>query len=298
LIVIYQDPLAYLLGIEGSALLDAWAGDHDQAFVEDRVAEIRRLLADGKLQNRGVLAERVAADVAYQQQAPDYDANAGGGLFAIDEPVITEWLAHREVRVALDAACGTGRFARILADLGHTVIGVDGSPDMLKLARERVPEGDFQLGSVDRLPLADRSVDVVVCALALVHVSDLGPVFAEFARVLRPGGALLISDVHRELTTIGSGIKALGPDGERRLAPAFRHPLGDYLRAALAAGLELRGCEEPALHWDDSPLPRPSTEIGDWPAWPWSLMAYVPEAARAVSGRPQLLLLHFAQPAS
>ncbi|MGN6128065.1 MAG: class I SAM-dependent methyltransferase [Humibacter sp.] len=296
--MIYQDPLAYLLGIEGSALLDAWAGDHDRAFVEDRIAEIRRLLADEKLRGRGVLAERVTAEVAYQEQAPDYDANAGGGLFELDEPVITEWLAHREVGVALDAACGTGRFARILADRGHTVIGVDGSPDMLERARERVPEGEFLLGSVDRLPLPDRSVDLVVCALALVHVSDLGPVFAEFARMLRPGGALLISDVHRELTAIGSGIKGLGPDGERRLAPAFRHPLGDYLRASLAAGLELRGCEEPALHWDDSPLPRPSAEIGDWPAWPWSLMAYVPEATRAVSGRPQLLLLHFAQPGS
>ena len=108
--MISEDPLAYLLGIEGSALLDAWAGDHDQAFVEDRVAEIRRLLADRKLQNRGVLAERVAADVTYQQQAPDYDANAGGGLFAIDEPVITEWLAHREVGVALDAAWARGNW--------------------------------------------------------------------------------------------------------------------------------------------------------------------------------------------
>jgi hypothetical protein len=42
--VIYQDPLAYLLGLEGIALLDAWAGDHDRAFTETRLAEIRRLV--------------------------------------------------------------------------------------------------------------------------------------------------------------------------------------------------------------------------------------------------------------
>jgi hypothetical protein len=47
--MIYQDPLAYLLGLEGIALLDAWAGDHDRAFVDTRLAEIRRLLDDEKL---------------------------------------------------------------------------------------------------------------------------------------------------------------------------------------------------------------------------------------------------------
>jgi hypothetical protein len=54
--VIYQDPLAYLLGIEGIALLDAWAGDHDREFTQTRLAEIRRLQDDEKLRDRGVLA--------------------------------------------------------------------------------------------------------------------------------------------------------------------------------------------------------------------------------------------------
>ena len=47
--MIYQDPLAYLLGLEGIALLDAWAGDHDREFTDARLAEIRRLLDDEKL---------------------------------------------------------------------------------------------------------------------------------------------------------------------------------------------------------------------------------------------------------
>jgi hypothetical protein len=44
--VIYQDPLAYLIGLEGIALLDAWAGDHDREFTDARLAEIRRLPDD------------------------------------------------------------------------------------------------------------------------------------------------------------------------------------------------------------------------------------------------------------
>ena len=80
--MIYQDPLAYLLGLEGIALLDAWAGDHDRAFTDARLAEIRRLLDDEELRDRGVFAERVGTVLAYEQQSAGYDAEAGGGLFA------------------------------------------------------------------------------------------------------------------------------------------------------------------------------------------------------------------------
>src|SRR6516225_8158479 len=161
-LMIYQDPLAYLLGLEGIALLDAWAGDHDRAFTDARLAEIRRLLEDEKLRDRGVLAERVSTVTAYEQQSASYDAQAGGGLFATDEPVVAEYLAGREPGVALDAACGTGRFAEFLARRGHRVIGVDSSPAMLAHARQRVPRAEFHVAELDRLPLPDECVDVVV----------------------------------------------------------------------------------------------------------------------------------------
>jgi SAM-dependent methyltransferase len=169
--MVYQDPLAYLLGLEGIALLDAWAGDHDRAFTEVRLAEIRRLLDDEKLRDRGVLAEQVSSVTVYEQVSAGYDAEAGGGLFAADEPAVAEYLAGREPGVALDAACGTGRFAEFLAERGHRVIGIDSSPDMLAHARQRVPEAEFRVGELDRLPLPDDSVDVIVCALALDHVA-------------------------------------------------------------------------------------------------------------------------------
>jgi len=300
--VIYQDPLAYLLGLEGIALLDAWAGDHDRAFTEARLAEVRRLLADEKLRDRGVLVEQVSTAAVYEQISVGYDADAGGGLFAADEPVVAEYLSGREPGVALDAACGTGRFAEFLARRGHRVIGVDSSPDMLAYALRRVPDGEFHVGELDRLPLPDDSVDVIVCALALEHV-PLPPVFAEFARVLRPGGDLVISDVHHEQITRGSVMTTCGPAGQRWIAATFRHQLGDYLRAALSLGFQVRACEEPnsSSSGEQPPplpeLPEPATEIGDWQDWPWSLMDYLPSVARASRGRrPVLVSWHFQLP--
>ncbi len=295
--MIYQDPLGYLLGLEGIALLDAWAGDHDREFTDARLAEIRRLLDDEKLRDRGVFAERVSTVLVYQQASAGYDAEAGGGLFATDEPVVAECLAGRQPGVALDAACGTGRFAEFLSRRGHRVIGVDSSPEMLALARQRVPDGEFRLGELDRLPLPDESVDVIVSALALEHVPRLEPVLAEFTRVLRPGGDLVISDVHHELITRGSVMTARGPAGEPWIAATYRHQLGDYLRPALSLGLQVRRCEEPRAAPSASPPPEPATEIGDWPDWPWSLMDYLPSAVQASGGRPQLVIWHFQRPA-
>jgi SAM-dependent methyltransferase len=64
---------------------------------------------------------------------------------------------------------------------------------MLARARTRVPQADFRPGDLQDLPLADDSADIIVCGLALNHVPALQPVMAEFARVLRPGGHLVIS---------------------------------------------------------------------------------------------------------
>jgi SAM-dependent methyltransferase len=299
--VIYQDPLAYLLGLEGIALLDAWAGDHDRAFTDARLAEIRRLVDDEKLRDRGVLAERVSTVVAYLPYSAEYDVEAAGGLFTLDEPVVAGYLGGREPGVALDAACGTARFAEYLSRCGHRVIGVDSSPDMLAHARQRVPDGEFHLGELESLPLPDDSVDVIVCALALEHVL-LQPVFAEFARVLRPGGDLVISDLHHEQITRGSVISALGPAGEPCIATTYRHRVGDYLRVALSLGFQVRGCEEPinrqSEEQPDDPLPEPATEIGDWQDWPFSLLGYLPSVARASRRRPVLVIWHFQLPAA
>nr|WP_238342068.1 class I SAM-dependent methyltransferase [Actinopolymorpha rutila] len=297
--------------MEGLALLRAWAGDNglDQQFVTARLAEIRRLLDDDNLTaHPGVLVERDATGTAYQQWAAGYD-DPGNGLFDLDQPVVEEIVdslragngvengVGNGVGTAVDAACGTGRLAAPLVERGYRVVGVDGSPDMLAQARRRLPGTEFLAGDLTRLPVRDDSADLVVTGLALTHVGDLGSVFAEFARVLRPGGDLVVSDVHHDLVFLGSVVKAVGPAGQPQLATTHRHTTGDFLRAALATGFRVRRYEErprPAPPEDPLPeaTPRPTHEIGDWRDWPWTLLGLVPEATRAAWNHPAVTVWH------
>jgi SAM-dependent methyltransferase len=293
--MIYQHPLAYLLGLEGIALLRAWAGEYDKAFVDARLAEVRRLLDDEALTNHsGVTVHRGDTVTGYRQWSATYD-EPRNGLFDVDEPVVHEILDALPAGDALDAACGTGRYAGYLAERGHRVVGVDSSPDMLDRARVRVPRAVFLLGDLHRLPLPDDAVHVVVCGLALAHVPALAPVMAEFARVLRPGGHLVISDAHHELIFRGSVVKALGPAGEPGLVATHRHTPGDFLRAALPAGLQVRRCEEPRGPARHQPPRSPDVEpaVGSWQEWPWSLMDLVPAATAAAGDTPHTIIWHF-----
>jgi len=292
--MVYQQPLAYLLGIEGMALLRAYGGEYDRAFTEARLAEVRRLLDCGPVGGEGVEAERIGTVDGYRIWSETYD-EPRNGLFDFDEPYVHKILDALPAGTALDAACGTGRYAEYLAGLGHRVLGVDSSPDMLARARDRVPDGDFRDGDLHRLPVGDGEVDVVVCALALAHVAELGPVMAEFARVLRPNGHLVISDVHAALVFLGSVPCTLGRGGQPGLLPGHRHLASDYLGAALPLGLHLRHCEEPRL--PDSHGEReeePETELGPWDLWPWALHGFVPDATRAAyRGLPATVIWHF-----
>lgn len=295
--MIYQHPLAYLLGLEGMALLQAWAGDFDQDFVDARLAEVRALVEDPRLaQHPGVEVWRGDVETGYRQWADSYDEP--NALFDIEAPVVHSMLDHLPPGRAIDAACGTGRHTRLLVEGGHTVVGVDSSSEMLAVARRRLPDVEFRTGPLDELPVGDNSTDLVVCALALAHVSTLHGVLAEFARVLRPGGNLVISDAHHELVFRGSVVKALTDNGGPGLVATYRHTTGDYLRAAIPVGFLVRRCEEPrgerardelgsrARGMADAP-------VGTWDDWPWSLLEVIPAAAHAAWSTPSAVVWHF-----
>ncbi|MBO3737936.1 class I SAM-dependent methyltransferase [Actinoplanes flavus] len=295
--MIHQRALEYLLGLQGAALLRSFTEESDPGFGRARVAEMRRLLDRAELDVEPVAVERVSAVDGYRVWSRTYD-EPGNGLFPPEEAAVHGILGGLPPGTAVDAACGTGRHSAWLAGQGHRVIGVDGSPEMLERARERVPSGEFHEAPLERLPIPDAHADIVVCSLALTHVRDLGPVFAEFARVLRPGGHLVVSDVARELAAIGSVPRVRVDGGRPALLVDHRHRASDYLGAALPAGLRVVSCAEPRMSPPvplDTPAELPDTlETGVWDQWPWSLIGLTPEVCRAVTGdMPVLIIRHF-----
>ncbi|MFC7344744.1 class I SAM-dependent methyltransferase [Saccharopolyspora griseoalba] len=294
--MIYEHPLAYLLGLEGIALLRGFVGEFDREFTESRIAEVRGLLQDESLAGAAADVRRVDAVEGYRAWADTYD-EPGNAAFEIDEPEVKRIVDALPPGDALDAACGTGRYAQWLAERGHRVIGVDSSPDMLERARARVPSGEFLLGDLHRLPVADSAVDLVACGLALTHLPAVRPAIAEFARALRPGGHLIIADVHPEAVARGSIPPVRDSDGRPGRLVSHRHLVGDYLRAALPVGLQLRSCEEPRMPTANRSEPAepstPATTAGSWHTWPWSLTGLIPEAARAATDTPAMIIWHF-----
>lgn len=275
-------------------MLRAWNGDFDQHFVEARLDEVRRLIRDEELAGHpGIRVEPHATDNVYRQWADSYD-DPGNALLELDLPFIDAILEKLPRGIAVDTGCGTGRLARRMAARGHQVLGVDTSVEMLQKAREEVPGIAFVLAAMNKLPLPDASIDLVTNALAMTHVADLHSVLTEWARVLRPGGSAIITDVHPDLAFLGSVPKAQRSDGQPQQASCHRHTVADYLRAALSAGFQIRRFDElpQGKSQPTGPPPVSAHEMGTWREWPWSLLGWVPEATRAAWDVPSMLAWH------
>jgi len=95
----------------------------------------------------------------------------------------------------LDIACGEGYGARLLAERARSVVGVDSAPDAIAHAAARYPRPNLQFrqGTCAAIPAAEASFDLVVSFETIEHHDQHEEMMAEFRRVLRPGGVLLIS---------------------------------------------------------------------------------------------------------
>ena len=183
---------------------------------------------------------------------------------------VLEQLELNDEQLLLDAGCGSGLFSYLAIEAGAEVIGVDAAPGLLEIARKRNPQNNFMEEDLEALPFADNSFHVVAGFNSFQYAGSFEQALAEAARVLKPGGRLVIgiwdkperSDATQVLKSIGSllpppppgtpGPFALSEDGKMETAlenaglkltytttvacPFLYASLGDGLKSFMGTG--------------------------------------------------------------
>jgi SAM-dependent methyltransferase len=268
----------FLVGVEGLALFrHLLEGDDETAGM--RIDEVRRIVGTDEEPTFGLGSDVPELDprAGYARWAGTYD-RPGNPLISVEQPVVWALLDALPPGRGLDAACGTGRHAAHLAQRGHDVTGVDGSPEMLGLARERVPDARFLDGDLRDLPVEDGEFDLAVCALALGHCADLRTPVAELARAVRSGGSLVLSDLHPGMSVTGGQALFASADGSLAFVREHVHFHCEYLDAFGASGLDIVRCVEPRFGPEEAGMQGMAAQ-------------FIPEATRAAfAGLPGALI--------
>ncbi len=190
-----------------------------------------------------------------------------GRRYVLDGPMKARATARARA-TALDVGCGEGRFCRMLRAAGVATVGIDPTDALLDRARILDPGGDYRPGRAEDLPFETGAFDLVISYLTLIDIPDIRAAIPEMARVLKPGGSLLIANLTSFASAgTGDGLgAAYGPGGvflhyridgyldERADWVAWKgirilnhhRPLETYMSLLLGAGLTLTHFAEPA----------------------------------------------------
>jgi ubiquinone/menaquinone biosynthesis C-methylase UbiE len=169
----------------------------------NRVANIEsERLASSQYESSDPSAVSVAE--GYERWAPTYDRDPNP-LLAREERYLLPLLGVLRGKRILDLACGTGRWLEKLTASGAGLgVGVDCSTAMLRVARNKYSIATrLARSACEKLPFHEAAFDLAICSFALGHIQNLQGAMRELARVVEPGGDVLISDLHPEAHSRG-----------------------------------------------------------------------------------------------
>jgi len=146
-----------------------------------------------------------------------------GSTMLIEVPYILELIGDVQGKRVLDAGCGGGFYSLLLSEKGAKVLGIDGSEEMVKIAKgkasKKMLDAKFMVGDVSDLKIENGVFDLVLSTLVLMDVTELDKAISELVRVTRNGGEIIISVQHPILTA---------GDWERESGQKLFRKLDDY----------------------------------------------------------------------
>jgi SAM-dependent methyltransferase len=249
------------------ALVDSW---HNPDFCFDPLGELKLVVRDSEGQIRRIettLLKFFDRDVLRDFYDRQY-ANEGYSA-PVDHPFLWELHDYKKTRlrrlfekhipsggVALDVGCGRSLFSEIDVNFPFTVVSGDLEYVGVKTRASQVPEQHWLVFDGDRLPFADEQFDAVFAGEIIEHMPDVPATLAEWHRVLKSGGVVIITTPNRE-RFVSVADRRLRPYSEDHLSElSYRELAGPVLREA---GFEF--IEQSCLHlelwltnvWNDDP---------------------------------------------
>ena len=203
---------------------------------------------------------------AYDRWAPLYPPTAHNPLMRAEQRAMVRHWPAVTGRRALDLACGSGRYSRLLADArAAEIVALDFCVPMLL----QVTGAMRVCGNMMRLPFAAESFDVVISGLALGHATGVHGWMAEVSRVLRPGGILLYSDFHYQAALMGFPRSFKDLNNRTWTVPHQRYDLASQQQAAAAANLAVEVVHEVRVGTDlCESFPNSEEFYGRWAGLP------------------------------
>jgi ubiquinone/menaquinone biosynthesis C-methylase UbiE len=167
------------------------------AIVRESLAESVAVRLDVRRREQVLQRRRRDTETFFSDVADEWDRVRGELFGETSDLQLLPALLDPDVAVG-DLGCGSGRLAATIAPYARSVVAVDSSPEMLDVARARLAafaNVEIVQGRIEELPLESASLDLALVVHLLHHVEDPTSALAEAARVLRPGGRLVVADV-------------------------------------------------------------------------------------------------------
>ena len=164
---------------------------------------------------------------AYDLWSDAYDNQPDNLMLDLDETLFGSLLERMRLqgKHLADIGCGTGRhWQKILDQSPASLTGFDVSEGMLKKLQVKFPGARTLLVTDEKLPAATGAFDTLVSTLAIAHVEDIAGAFAEWNRVLKPGGDILLTDYHPMALARG-GKRTFTHRGRTLAVKNYIHPL-------------------------------------------------------------------------